>query len=80
VFFLVAAACSQEKPAPLAALHIYANSMTIEDGWRDTGNQASTEHSVPAQFSEIAISRHICASNTNHFGIIPIVPSQVSTN
>jgi hypothetical protein len=29
---------------------------------------------------EIAIRLHICASNTNHFGSVPIVPSHVSTN
>ena len=29
---------------------------------------------------EIAIRLHICASNTNHSGIIPIVPSQVCTS
>ena len=29
---------------------------------------------------EVAIRLHIGASSTNHFGIIPIVPSHVSTN
>ncbi len=29
---------------------------------------------------EIVIRLHIRASNTNHLGIIPIVPSHVSTN
>jgi hypothetical protein len=35
---------------------------------------------TPGGNYEIAIRLHICASNTNHLGIIPIVPSHVSTN
>ena len=41
---------------------------------------ASTLRLRSGQVGRPAIRLHICASNTNHFGIIPIVPSHVSTN
>ena len=39
---------SREKPPPLAALHIYANSVTIEAGWRDN---ASVETNASPAFA-----------------------------